>query len=179
MLTGVEPASPVREWTVGTPRDGGDRRPARGRGPARTRRDRPGPRAAVVGAVLAGAARRASPQAGGIRRAAGRRRRPPARSSSPGGAVSMRTHTRARVALPALALLAALTAACGGGAGDASTTTAQPTASQTGSASTVADNGLQLANKPQDCLTKVQRTRAVDRALREAARLKRMAAPLP
>src|SRR4051794_11088787 len=91
----------------------------------------------------------------------------------------MRTHTRARVALPALALLAALTAACGGGAGDASTTTAQPTASQTGSASTLADNGLQLANKPQDCLTKVQRTRAVDRALREAARLKRMAAPLP
>jgi hypothetical protein len=90
----------------------------------------------------------------------------------------MRTHTRARVALPALAVLAALTAACGSGADDASTTAAQPTASHTGSASTVADNGLQLANKPQDCLTKVQRTRAVDRSLREAAQLRRMAAPL-
>src|SRR4051812_2905958 len=138
------------------------------------------PRAApaLVGAVLAGPARRAPAQARGIRRPAGRWRRPPACSPSPGGAVSTRTHTGARVALPALALLAALTAACGGGAGHPRTTAAQRTASQTSSASTDVDNGLQLANKPEDCLAKVQRTRAVDRALREAAQLKRMAAPL-
>jgi hypothetical protein len=68
-------------------------------------------------------------------------------------------------------MVAALTAGCGGGAGDATTTAARPT-------STAADNGLQLANKPSDCLTRAQRTHAVDRALREAAQLRRMAAPL-
>ena len=85
--------------------------------------------------------------------------------------MSPRSHTRAGSTLAALALLVALTAACGGGAGGATTTAAQGT-------STAADNGLQLSNKPQDCLTTAQRTRVVNRALREAAHLRRMAAPL-
>jgi hypothetical protein len=68
-------------------------------------------------------------------------------------------------------VLAALTAACGGGGGATTATHAATT-------STAADNGLQLSNAPQDCLTRAQRTRATNRALREAAQLRTMAAPL-
>jgi hypothetical protein len=90
--------------------------------------------------------------------------------------VSGRLQPRLRVTLAALALLAALTAACGGGSGGATTTAAQQTA--THATSTAADNGLQLSNRPQDCLSATQRTRVVNRALREAAQLRHIAAPL-
>src|SRR4051794_4650555 len=83
---------------------------------------------------------------------------------------------RARATVVVLAALAALTAACGGSTGHGSTTAAAVThAAET---STAADNGLQLANSPEDCLTTTQRRRAVDRALADAAHMRRIAAPL-
>jgi hypothetical protein len=81
-----------------------------------------------------------------------------------------------RGALASLAAVAVLAAACGGAAKDAGTTTAAAPPQRTATAA--ADNGLQLSNKPHDCLTATQRQHLVARSLHEAAVLRRLAAPM-
>jgi hypothetical protein len=89
--------------------------------------------------------------------------------------VSDQSPTRATLAV--LAVVAAFAASCAGETNHATSTGGHMTTSSART-STVADDGLQLSNTPQDCLSAAQRTRVVGRALREAAALRRMAAPL-